>query len=110
MAAIGTGFPTLLDQIKRTDPDGQIADIVEALTERNPILMDGMAQEGNLPTGHRVTIRSGLPTIAWRQFNQGISASKSTTIQVDETCGMMNGRFEVDCSLAKLRTRSYPCV
>lgn len=102
MAVFGTGNPTLLDQIKRTDPNGTIAKIVEALTERNPILMDATAMEGNLETGHRVTIRSGLPSVGWRKFNEGISKGKSTTIQVDETCGMLEGRSVVDCALAKL--------
>lgn len=97
-----SGNPTLLDQIKRTDPNGQIASIVEALTERNPILMDATAMEGNLPTGHRLTIRDGLPAVSWRRYNEGITPSKSTTIQVDETCGMLEGRSVVDCALAKL--------
>lgn len=94
--------PTLLDQIKRTDPDGNIAQIVEALTERNPVLMDATAMEGNLPTGHRVTIRSGLPAVGWRRYNEGTTASKSDTIQVDESCGELVGRSVVDCKLAKL--------
>ena len=102
MAVFGTGNPTLLDQIKRTNPDGKIAKIVEALTERNPILMDATFQEGNLPTGHRLTIRSGLPAVGWRKYNEGIAKGKSTTIQVDETCGMLEGRSVIDCKLAKL--------
>lgn len=102
MAAIGVGNPTLLDQIKRTDPDGQIADVVEALEQMNPVLKDATAMEGNLPTGHRVTIRDGLPTVGYRRLNEGIAASKSTTIQVDETCALLEGRSEVDVELARL--------
>lgn len=102
MAAIGTTFPTILDQIKRTDPDRKIAPIVEALSQSNPILQDAMSMEGNLATGHRVTIRAGLPTVAWRKYNQGVSSSKSTTIQVDETTGELAGRSVVDEKLAKL--------
>jgi len=102
MAAVGVGNPTLLDQIKRTDPDGQIADVVEALEESNPVLKDATAMEGNLPTGHRVTIRDGLPTVGYRMLNQGIAASKSTTIQVDESCALLEGRSEVDVELARL--------
>ena len=102
MAAIGGTNPTLLDMVSRTDPDGNIAEVVEALSKRNPVLMDATAQEGNLPTGHRVTIRSGLPTVGWRMLNEGIVPSKSTTIQVDETCGLLEGRCEVDCELARL--------
>ena len=102
MAAIGATNPTLLDQIKATAPGGEIADVVEALEENNPILMDATAIEGNLPTGHRITVRSGLPTLAWRMYNEGVAPSKSTTIQVDESCGMLNGRSNLDCSLAKM--------
>jgi len=102
MGVIGAGYPTLLDMAKRTDPNGSIAGIVEALTQRNPILMDAMAMEGNLPTGHRCTIRAGLPTVGWRRFNQGVARSKSTTIQIDENIGMLNGQSFVDCDLAEL--------
>jgi len=102
MSVLSTTLPTLLDQVKRTDPDGRIASIVEALQQRNPILQDAVAMEGNLPTGHRVTIRQGLPTVGYRLLNQGIAASKSTTIQVDETCALLEGRSEVDCELARL--------
>jgi hypothetical protein len=102
MAAVGAGNPTLLDVIKRTNPDGMIADVVEALAQRNPILMDATVMEGNLPTGHRHTIRTGLPSVGWRQLNDGIVASKSKTIQVDEACGLLEGRSVVDCELARL--------
>lgn len=102
MGVIGSGHPTLLDMAKRTDPDGSIAGIVEALTQRNPILMDAMAMEGNLPTGHRTTVRASLPTVGWRRFNQGVARSKSTTIQIDESIGMLNGQSFVDCDLAEL--------
>lgn len=95
-------YPTLLDQIKRTDPRGGIAKIIEALQQRNPILMDANVQEGNLPTGHRTVIRSGLPSVGWRRINEGTDPSKSTTEQVDETCGELVGRSVVDRSLARI--------
>jgi hypothetical protein len=55
-----------------------------------------------LPTGHRVTIRTGLPTAYWRSINQGIPTSKSTTAQVDESCGMLEAYARVDKDLALL--------
>jgi hypothetical protein len=55
-----------------------------------------------LPTGHRVTIRTGLPTVYWRSLNQGMPSSKSTTAQVDESCGMLEALREIDKELAKL--------
>jgi hypothetical protein len=59
-------------------------------------------KEGNLPTGERVVIRTGLPTVYWRALNQGIPNSKSTTAQVDEACGILEARSEVDKDLAML--------
>jgi hypothetical protein len=59
-------------------------------------------KEGNLPTGDRVVIRTGLPTVYWRALNQGIPNSKSTTAQVDEACGILEARSEVDKDLAML--------
>ena len=99
---LGNSNLTLLDRVKRVDPDGQPAKVIEALTQRNPILKDAVANEGNLPTGHRLTIRSGLPTVGYRMINQGIDASVSRTVQVDETCALLEGRSEVDCELARL--------
>ena len=40
--------------------------------------------EGNLPTGHKTTVRTGLPQAAWRLLNYGVPKSKSTTAQVVE--------------------------
>jgi hypothetical protein len=102
MATIGNGNLTLLDLAKRTDPNGSGSRIIEALSKVNPILQDMVWQEGNLPTGHRFTSRTALPTPTWRRFNEGVLPSKSTTEQYDETCGMLSMLSKVDCKLAKL--------
>jgi hypothetical protein len=93
---------TLLDWAKRLDPDGKVPVIVELLSQTNEILEDMTFVEGNLPTGHRVTIRTGLPTVYWRLLNQGVLTSKSRTAQVDENCGMLEGWSEVDKDLLML--------
>jgi hypothetical protein len=93
---------TLADWARRVDPDGTTPVIAELLAQSNDILQDAVFQEGNLPTGHRVVIRTGLPTVYWRALNQGIPPSKSTTAQVDEACGMLEARSEVDVDLAML--------
>jgi hypothetical protein len=102
MAALTSNVPTLIDVAKRLDPDGKIASIAEMLTQTNEILMDMPFLEGNLPTGHRTTMRTGLPTVAWRLINKGVPPSKSTTAQVDEQTGMLEAYSEVDVELAKL--------
>lgn len=102
VTALGTGALTLADWAKRLDPDGKVPTIVELLSQTNEILTDMRWIEGNLPTGHRTTVRTGLPSVAWRLLNQGVTPSKSTTAQIDEQCGMLEAWSEVDKDLALL--------
>lgn len=97
-----SGLPTLLDKVKRTDPDGTIASVVEVLTQRNPILQHASWQEGNLVTGHVFTSRTALPTVAWRKLNEGAAASKGGADTITESCGMMTGMSVVDVEVAKI--------
>jgi hypothetical protein len=102
MATLSTSNLTLADWAKRTDPEGNVPIIAELLSQSNEILEDCVFKEGNLPTGERVVIRTGLPQVYWRALNQGIPNSKSTTAQVDEACGILEARSEVDKDLALL--------
>lgn len=96
------GAVTLLDFAKSIDPDGKTATVVELLNQTNEVLNDMVWIEGNLPTGHRTTVRTGLPTAIWRILYQGVPASKSVRAQVDDTCGMLETRAEVDKDIADL--------
>ncbi len=102
MAALSSSNLTLADWAKRSDPDGRVPIVAELLSQSNEILEDCVFKEGNLPTGERVVIRTGLPSVYWRALNQGIPNSKSTTAQVDEACGILEARSEVDKDLAML--------
>ena len=102
MSALSVTHPTLLDLAKRKDPDGKISSIVEILNQTNEILDDMVWLEGNLPTGHRTTIRTGLPTPTWRKLYGGVQPTKSTTVQVTDSCGMLEAYAEVDKALADL--------
>lgn len=102
MATLSTSNLTLADWAKRTDPDGRVPIVAELLSQSNEILEDCVFKEGNLPTGERVVVRTGLPAVYWRALNQGIPSSKSTTAQVDEACGILEARSEVDKDLAML--------
>jgi len=94
--------PTLWDAAKSLDPDGKTATVVELLSQTNEILLDMPFLEGNLPTGHRTTIRTGLPDVVWRQLYKGVPPSKSKRAQVDDTCGLLEARAEVDVEIAGL--------
>jgi len=102
MSTLATNALTLADWAKRVDPEGNIPTFVEILAQTNEILEDAMFVEGNLPTGHRVIVRTGLPTVYWRALNAGVPTSKSTTAQVDETVGMLEAYSEIDVKLAAL--------
>ena len=102
MATLSNSNLTLADWAKRSDPDGRVPIVAELLSQSNEILDDCVFKEGNLPTGERVVIRTGLPGVYWRALNQGIPSTKSTTAQIDEACGILEARSEVDKDLAML--------
>jgi hypothetical protein len=72
---------TLLDQIKRTDPHGSISVVVEELSARNPILVDAVER----PTRPRITVRSGLPPVKWRELRRPLD-EHHTEIQEAYRC------------------------
>lgn len=100
MTTIGTAL-NLVDFARSLDPNGNTADIVELLSQTNDVIDDVKWVEGNLPTGHLTTMRTGLPSSTWRKLNQGIPNSKSTKVQVTETCGMLTQRGQIDKKIAQ---------
>src|SRR5678809_434057 len=90
MATLADTHPTLLDLARRTDPDGRIADIVEILNQQHGVLEDMVWLEGNLVTGHRTTVRTGLPAPTWRKMYGGVQPSKSKTAQVTDNTGTVS--------------------
>lgn len=106
MSTLATTHPTLLDITKRLDPEGKIDTIAEILAQTNEVLDDMVWLEGNLPTGHRTTVRSGLPTPTWRKLYGGVQPTKSTTVQVTDSVGMLEAYAEVDKALADLNGNS----
>ena len=102
MSTLNAMYPTLLDVTKRLDPGGKIDVIGEILNQTNEVLDDMVFKEGNLPTGHRGTIRSGIPSPTWRKLYGGVQPTKSRTIQITDSCGMLEDYAEVDKALADL--------
>lgn len=100
--AIASNNLTLADIAKQTDPDGQIADVVELLTQDNEILLDMSWEEANGGTYERVTMRTGIPEPTWRRFYEGVQPTKSTYAQVDEPLGMMENRSLADAKLVDM--------
>lgn len=101
MATLG-GALTLADWASRVNNDGKIAGIVELLSMENEILEDMLWIEGNLPTGHKTTVRTGIPQGTWRLLNYGVPLGKSTTAPIVDTCGNLEAESQIDIDLAKL--------
>jgi hypothetical protein len=80
-------------------PDGKIDPIAELLSQQNEILEDVVFKEANQPTSHFVTVRTGLPSVYWRAYNQGVPSSKSHTAQITEPCAMLEARSHIDAKL-----------
>lgn len=93
-------YPSMLDMANAMDPDGQVAAVAEILNETNEVLADWSFMEGNLPTGHRHTIRTGLPTVIWRRLYQGVPVTKSRRATVTDTTGMLEAMSKIDAEEA----------
>jgi len=101
MATIGTAR-TLADWASTRDPNDQYAKIAEILSQDNPMIEDCPMVEGNLPTGHKANVRTGLPTGTWRAINQGVAASKGTVAPITFSVAMLEQRMQADKALAEL--------
>jgi hypothetical protein len=99
---IGGTALTYADWARRMDDDGKVATIINLLSQTNEILDDMLVVEGNLATGHKTTVRTGLPSATWRLLNYGVAKTKSTTAQVVDNCGMLETYSEIDKDLADL--------
>lgn len=100
-------LPNLVDWARSIDPDGAVADIAELLSQCNETLKDIIWKEGNLPLGHKVSVRAGLPQGTWRSNNQGVASTKPLQAQfqfsiaelvdyslVDKSEAMLNGNVD----------------
>jgi hypothetical protein len=102
MGIIGNTALTYADWAKRMDDGYHTARIIEILSQTNEILEDMLVIEGNLPTGHKTTIRTGLPQATWRLLNTGVPNAKSTTAQIVDTCGNLETYAVIDKDIADL--------
>lgn len=102
----GAEYPNLVNMAKSLDPNGSIADVAELYAQSNPIIEDIPMVEGNLPTGHRSTLRSDLPTPTWRRLYRGTKPTKSAKTQVEDAIGTVEDYAAVDKELADLNGNS----
>ncbi|UYN96550.1 MAG: hypothetical protein KIT25_06355 [Enhydrobacter sp.] len=102
MATLASQALTLAEWATRLDPGGKPATVVELLGQTNEMLTDMLWMECNDGAGHKTTVRTGLPQATWRLLNYGVQKSKSTTVQIRDSTGMLEAYSEVDRTLADL--------
>ncbi len=102
MAIIGSTALTYADWAKRMDDNYKVATIIALLSQTNEVLSDMLVIEGNLPTGHKTTVQTGLPQATWRLLNKGVPNAKSTTAQIVDTCGNLETYSVIDKDIADL--------
>lgn len=94
--------PNLTDLLDRLDGKGQLLDIREVLDTQNEMIQDAVWVECNNKFSHKTTVRSGLPSVAWRMLNYGVQPSKSQVKSVFDTCGMLEAFAVIDKKLAEM--------
>lgn len=93
-------WPTLVDVALRRDPTGRIGDLAEMLSQSNDYADDMPMIEANEMGGHEFLFRTSIPAGTWRQYNQGVPYSKSTSAKARVGIGMLADYSQVDRDLA----------
>ncbi|MEO6783455.1 MAG: major capsid protein, partial [Bradyrhizobium sp.] len=94
-------WPTLLDMLGRMDGAGKQVAIAEMLSQANELYDDMPHVEANEIGGHEFVFRTSIPAGAWRQYNQGVPYSKSTTAKSRVGLGSLEDYSQVDRMLAE---------
>lgn len=102
MATIGSTYLNLADVWKRSKANLEQTDIIELLSQTNPILDDMIVVEANEGATHLTTMRTGLPSATFRKLYQGVQPSKSTTKQVRDATATAEAWSEIDAKLVDM--------
>jgi hypothetical protein len=100
MAVLGSTYLNLIDMMKQSD--NGLYEVVEVLHKLNPFMKDANVLTCNMGTKHKSVIRTGLPAVSWGMLYAGIAQSKSTTTEVEDTTGFVEGLSSVDERLLNL--------
>lgn len=102
------GKLTLLDLAKRSGNDPQVG-VVESMIQSNALLQTLPFRSIN-GIAFNYAQRKGLPTVSFRGYNQGVSASKSVIQQILIETKNIGGRSQVDKLLAEADPRGVSAV
>lgn len=95
--ALGTDL-TVMELIRREDPDGKLAELIDIIAQENRILEDITWIECNNGTYHEDTQTVSEPAGTERAYDEGVSKEAGVTQKVTEPTCMLNGISEVDAA------------
>lgn len=101
MVVSASTHPTLVDWANRENADKSIADIIEVAAQVNELLAYIPWVQCNDGSRHETTVRSGYSTPTWTSLYQFVQPSKSTTVKVYDSTGVMEDYSEISVKLAK---------
>lgn len=104
--ALGTNL-TLAELVRREDPDGGLADIVDVLSETNAIVMDATWIGCNDGTSHQHTRTVTEPTGAERMYGQGVIREAGVTEVVNEPTTLLAGFSEPDADMLRSQPEGW---
>jgi len=90
---------SLVEVIKRHDPDGNLATIAEVLNKQNDMVADAVWREANDNYSNKTVRRSNLPSGTWRKFNKGVDNSASETVELIDVIGILEAHAKNDVDL-----------
>lgn len=94
-------WPTLTDVLSRIDSAGKQIYIAELLSQMIPLMQDMPQRQGTEIMGHEYSYRTSMPAGNFRQLNQGVGYSKSTTGKARVGMASLEGYSQVDRLLAE---------
>lgn len=92
------GMPTLLDIAKRNGSDAVVG-LIDETSKAHPEITIGFARTIK-GLNYKTLVRTGLPTVSFRNANEGVSASKGTTENRLVETFIFNPRWECDKAVA----------
>lgn len=98
--ALGTNL-TMAELVRREDPDGTLADIVDQLSEVNAIVPDATWKQCNDGSSNQTTRTITEPSGAYRMFGQGVVREAGVTEVINEPTALLAGFSEPDADLMR---------
>lgn len=99
MATLGTTGISLAELIKRENPDGSMAELVDVIAKVTPIASEGYWEACNNRTYHEATRVASKPAGTERAYGMGVSGEVAATEKVTEPTCMLASMCTVDAKL-----------